>query len=157
MSYIRAMRMIGLVLLAVLLAPGAALPQERSQADIQVQSVTVREGTGRTGDVGRQLMATVVVYSFHDDDAQSATVVILLPVGVRFLGASAGCSASVVSAPTQAIVTCRLGNLAVGATRTVQVTTTLPPSGVPKKFGAFVWSLSPDPNPVNNYGEGTAP
>jgi hypothetical protein len=34
------------------------------------------------------------------------------------------------------------------------VMTTLPPSGIPRTFGAFALSDTPDPKPGNNYAEG---
>lgn len=149
--------MLGAVLGTLLLA-GPVRSQARWQADMRIQSVTVVESRGPAADrTGGRLTATVVVYSANDDDAQNPTLIVFLPVGVRFLGSSAGCVASVTSSTTQATATCRLTTMAVGATRTVSVTTTVPPSGFSKKFGAFVWSLTPDPDPANNYGEGTAP
>jgi len=149
--------MVGVVLGTLLLA-GPARPQARWQADRRIQSVTVVEGRAPAADrTGGRLTATVVVYSANDDDAQMPTLIVLLPVGVRFVGSSAGCVASVTSSATHATATCRLATMTVGVTRTVSVSTTVPPSGVPKKFGAFVWSLTPDPDSTNNYGEGTAP
>ncbi len=53
-------------------------------------------------------------------------------------------------------VQCHLGTLNVGDSKTIRITTTLPRlANVAKTFGAFAWSLTPDPQPGNNYGEVT--
>jgi len=144
--------------LGTLLLAGPAQPQARWQADIRIQSVTVVESRAPAADPTRaRLTATVVVQSANDDDARTPILVVLLPVGVRSVSAPTACEVSTPASSTQATVTCALTTMTVGATRTISVSTTVPPSGVPKRFGAFVWSQTPDPNPANNYGEGTAP
>jgi hypothetical protein len=140
----------------VLLAAGPALPQAaRWQADIQIRSVAVRAVTLAVDNV--QLTATITVYNTNDDDARIATLQVLLPVGVRFLSSDSGCLAGAQSGSdgTHGLVICRLGDLGVGTTRTVHVTTT-GASAASRTFGAFVFSNTPDPNPANNYGQGSA-
>jgi hypothetical protein len=73
---------------------------------------------------------------------------------------AAGCTAS--AGPPgirtlQARVTCELGNIAVRGSREVFVMTTIPPAGIPRSFGAFVMSDTPDPKPANNFAEGRLP
>jgi hypothetical protein len=131
---------------------GVALAQERSQADVQVRSMAVTEAGGN-------LTCKFVVFSFHDDDAVNTTVRVLFPVRVKFLSSATGCVASAAMRDgTQAFAICDVGRLGVGASRTVQVVTTVPTiARIRKTFGAFAWSETPDPQPRNNYGEATAP
>jgi hypothetical protein len=144
---------IGMIIVAVLCIPSSAWSQERWQADLQIRSVRVTQIRDRTGG---KLSCEVTLYNENDDDAQRPTVRILFPVGVRFVSSTTGCTPNPAAADaTHAFAVCNLTNMAVGETRTVEVTTTLPPSFIPNKtFGAFAWSLSPDPNPANNYKEG---
>ena len=143
--------------MAIFLTAGAAWAQERPQADVQVRSVSVTRSPSKAGKP--QLVCEVVVYSYHDDDAGNATMRILLPVGVHVISLSAGCKSST-TIPfdgSQGFVTCNLGDIAVGVSKNVRVVTTLPIyPDVHNTFGAFVWSNTPDPDPHNNYGEGTA-
>jgi hypothetical protein len=146
-------RKLSAALTAILFTGSIAWSQERWQADVRVRSVTVVQ-------VKSRLTCKVVVYSDHDDDARQTTVRILMPVGVKFLSSATGCFASPSAAAdgTQGVATCNIGTLAVGASRTVQIVTTVPTiPEISKTFGAFAWSITPDPKPANNYGEGTAP
>ena len=134
-------------------APATALSQERVQADVEVKSVLVTEMTGK-------LTCEVKVFNTHDDNAHDTKLVILLPVGVKIKPRRdgvptlpLGCRVSArLHDGTQGVVTCNLGELAVNAAdRTISFDTTLPPANVPKVFGAFAWSRTPDPNPTNNH------
>ncbi len=106
------------------------------------------------------LVCEVVVYSCCDNSAGQAQLRILLPLGVHAVTMSPGCIASI-TIPfdgSQGFVTCELGDIAVGASKQIRVFTTLPLyPGVHNTFGAFAWSNTPDPDPHNNYGEGTRP
>jgi Domain of unknown function DUF11 len=136
------------VTVLLFLIPATGWSQERVQADVKIESVSVAQAAG-------SLTCRVKVFSDHDDNAHDTTLRILLPVGVRFLRASTRCRASrAFHDGTRGVLTCLIGDLEVGASRTVQVVTTLPPAGFEKTFGAFAWSITPDPAPANNYGEG---
>lgn len=142
-----------LTLTAIFLIADIARSQDRWQADVQVRSVSVTEARNR-------LTCNVEIFSEHDDDARRTTVHILLPVGVRVISLARGCTASPSESlidRTQGGVTCNLGRLGVRESRTVRIATTVPPAGLGRTFGAFAWSITPDPRPRNNYGEGTAP
>jgi hypothetical protein len=120
------------------------------RADIQVRSLRVTR-------LDANLLARIVVYSENDDEARTARVEILVPVGVGIVRMAPGCTAS--AGPPgigvlRARVTCELGTLPVRGSREVFVMTTMPPSGIPRTFGAFVMSDTPDPRPGNNYAEG---
>ena len=139
----------------LLLMTGTTFAQQRWQADIQILSVSVTEVPG-------ELRAKIKVYNENDDAARRATLRVLLPVEVQFLRSSNDlCTANVLRSnlPTHGIVECQLGDMGVGASQIIEVVTTVPPMGwnINKTFGAFVWSLSPDPKPGNNYGEGSTP
>lgn len=145
-------KMLTFAFAAMLFTASTAASQERWQADLRISSITVAEGIGK-------LTCKVVVYSDHDDDARNTTIRILLPVGTKFISSATGCSASPSASAdgTQGVATCDIGTIPVGGSRTVQVVTSLPPKGISKTFGAFAWSITPDPHPGNNYGEGSAP
>jgi uncharacterized protein DUF11 len=143
---------LGTVLITLFTVSTVALAQERSQADVQVRSMAAAETAGR-------LTCKFEVFSFNDDDARNTTARVLFPVGVKFVSSATGCRPSAAMPDgTQAFAVCNIGRLAVGASRTMQVVTTVPTiRGIRKTFGAFAWSETPDPRPGNNYGEATAP
>ena len=106
------------------------------------------------------MSARVVVYSENDDEALDARLLILLPVSVGIERLPPGCAAS--PGPSmvpslRATVVCDLGAIANHGYREVQLTTTLPPDGMAKRFGVFAYSGTPDPMPSNNYAERTVP
>jgi hypothetical protein len=147
----RSTRTIGAALL-LLAASTAVFAQARSQADVQVRSMTVTHADDK-------LTCKFEVFSFHDDDALNTTVRVVFPVGVKFLSSATGCVASPVRRDgTQAFATCDIGRLGVRESRTVQIITTVPRiPAIRKIFGAFAWSETSDPQPRNNYSEATAP
>lgn len=123
------------------------------RADVQVQSLRIIR-------LDEHLLMRLVVYSDNDDEARAARVEILLPVGVGLVRMAEGCTAS--AGPPgvsvlRARVTCELGTLTVRGSREVFVMTTMPPPGIPKVFGAFAMSDTPDPKPGNNFSEGALP
>ncbi len=135
------------IILVALAVPG--LCQARAQADVQVKSVNVIRNNN-------SLVCKVTVYSDHDDFARNTMLRILLPVGVIAISQSTGCQASLpVGDNTQGVVTCNLGDLRVADSKTVQITTALPPASVARKFMAFASSDTPDPDPSNNFRLGT--
>ena len=144
-----------LIGLAAVVIPGwPAKAEERFwRADVQVQSLRVTR-------VKEQLLARVVVYSESNDEARAARLEILVPVGIGIVSMASGCTAS--AGPPgvsglRARVTCELGTLPVRGSREVFVMTTIPPAGIPKSFGAFAMSDTPDPKPGNNFAEKTLP
>ena len=135
---------------------GAVAPlsaQRLWQADVLVRSLDVTVLNGN-------LMARIVVMSGPDDEARSARVEVLMPLGVGIIRMGVGCSASAAPPGVSALrarVTCELGNLVAQGSREVFVMTTVPPAGVAKTFGVFAMSDTPDPRPGNNYAERTLP
>ncbi len=131
----------------------AGAEEQAWRADIQVQSLRITRLDGN-------LLMRLVVYSDNDDEARAARVEVLLPVGVGLVRMAEGCTAS--AGPPgvsvlRARVTCEVGSLAVRSSREVFVMTTIPRSGIPKAFGAFAMSDTPDPTPRNNFLERTLP
>ena len=128
----------------------ASAEEQMWRADIQVQSLRVTR-------LDANLLARIVVYSDNDDEARAARVEILVPVGVGIVRMAPGCTASAGPpgiSSLRARVSCELGTIAIKGSREVFVMTTIPPSGIPRTFGAFVLSDTPDPKPGNNYAEG---
>jgi hypothetical protein len=121
------------------------------QADVQIRTLEVT----RTRST---MTVRVVVYTEKDDEARNSHLIVLLPLGVGIDRLGPGCNAmagpSMVPA-LRAAVDCDLGSIPDKGIREVVVATTIPPDLVPKRFGVFVYSSTPDPNPGNNYAERT--
>lgn len=138
---------------ALLLVAAGDSSQRVWQADIQIRTLEItRTKTG--------ISARIVVYNEHDDNAENARLLILLPVGVGIERLAAGCSAT--PGPSmvpslRAAVTCEMGAIPDRGFREVVVTTTLPASPASRRFGVFTYSSTPDPVPGNNYAERTVP
>jgi hypothetical protein len=149
--------LMGAAILALLLTVGAALAQERNQADVQIQSITATQSFSVFPALGQHLSCDVAVFSFNDDSATNVVLNVILPVEVTVLSAPTGCAAIPTSNGSwHSSVQCHLGTLNVGVSKTIRITTTLPRLPVvAKTFGAFAFSLTPDPRPGNNYGEVT--
>ena len=144
---------LGLVVLTIAAHATRLEAQRLWQADVLVRSLEVTLLNGN-------LLARIVVGSGAEDEARSARVEVLMPVGVGIVRMGAGCIASAAPAGITALrgrVTCELGTLAVQGSREVFVMTTLPPTGVPRTFGVFAMSDTPDPKPGNNFAERTLP
>lgn len=139
----------------------ATSAQEVWQADIRVQSMEVlsTRGVPAAGDAhGGQLSTRIVVTSDNDDDARASRLEILLPVGVTVLRMPSSCKPSPGAvAGLTARVTCELGDLPVRGLREVTIVTSGARANRQAKFGAFVTSDTPDPNPSNNYAERALP
>jgi hypothetical protein len=146
----------GLGLLLVALGAGlpSGTPQSQVwQADIQIRTLEVTRT--RTN-----MSARVIIYTENKDDARDARLLFLLPVGVDIERLGPGCAASAgpsLSLVQRAAVLCDLGAIPNGGLREVAVSTTLPADGLPKRFGVFTYSSTPDPVPGNNYAERTIP
>lgn len=122
------------------------------QADLQIRSLTISEEKGN-------LTARVVVAS-EFGEALAARLEILLPVGVGIVHMGAGCIAGP-SAPgvpsLRARVICTIGTLRPHGLREFSATTTAPPPGTSRRFGAIATSDTPDPKPGNNFAERAIP
>lgn len=142
------------VLVVVAAATVAARANQQVwQADIQIRVLEVTKSK-------TSLTARVVVYSENDDEARDSRLLIFLPVGAGLERIPPGCAAS--QSPSmvpslRAMVHCELGAIPVRGFREVSLSTTLPPEGMPKRFGVFTFSGTPDPMPANNYAERIIP
>ena len=127
--------------------------QQVWQADIQIRTLEITRNKGT-------INARVVVYTENDDEAQNARLLILLPIGVGLERLAPMCSAT--PGPSmvpslRATVTCELGAIPDRGFREVVLSTTAPATALPKRFGVFTYSSTPDPVPGNNYAERTIP
>jgi hypothetical protein len=149
--------LMGAAVLSALLTTCTALAQARNQADVQIQSISATQALNLFPFLGQRLNCDVTVFSFNDDTAHNVMLNVILPVEVTVLSVPTGCAAiSTVSGSWHSSVQCHLGTLNVGDSKTIRISTTLPQLPVvAKTFGAFAWSLTPDPRPGNNYGEVT--
>ena len=121
------------------------------QADVQIRTLEVT----RTRSA---ITVRVIVSTEKDDEAKNAHLIVLLPLSVGIDRLGPGCTA--MAGPSmlpslRAAVDCDLGSIPDKGIREAVVTTTIPPEPVPKRFGVFVYSSTPDPNPGNNYAERT--
>ena len=121
------------------------------QADVQVRTLEVTRSRST-------VTVRIVVYSEKDDDARDARLIVLLPPGVGIDRLGAGCSAT--AGPSmlrslRATVECELGSISNHGMKEAVIATTIPPDVIPKRFGVFVYSNTPDPAPGNNYAERT--
>jgi len=121
------------------------------QADVQIRTLEVTRSRS-------SITVRVVVYSEKDDEARDSHLIVLLPIGVGIDRLGAGCTAT--AGPSmlpslRAAVECDLGAIPDRGIREAVISTTIPPDVVPKRFGVFVYSSTPDPNPGNNYAERT--
>jgi uncharacterized repeat protein (TIGR01451 family) len=101
--------------------------------------------------VGAPLTYTVRVTNRGPNPASRTRVVLTLPAGVSFAGASPGCTS------TPPTVTCELGELLARAVRTLTVTVNVPP-GAPATITTSVRAdnlAGPDPVPANNSATAT--
>ena len=121
------------------------------QADVQVRTLEVTKTKA-------SITARVVVYTEKDDEARDSRLIVLLPLGVGIDKLGPGCTAT--AGPSmvpslRAAVECDLGSIPDRGIREAVISTTIPPDIVPKRFGVFVYSTTPDPAPGNNYAERT--
>jgi hypothetical protein len=121
------------------------------QADLTVKSIQAEAK-------GSAFRCRAKIRKDGKDSAHDATVRILLPVGVEFLR-SRHCKPSDPNPDAKNVrgfAACDLGQLQAGQSHDLSVATTLPPKGVDRTCGAFVWSKTPDPKPSNNYKDASA-
>ena len=149
-----ALILVTLSVLPLVMRSDAATDDAQSQvwqADVQIRTLEVT----RTKSA---MTARVVVYTEKDDEARNSHLIVLLPLGVGIDKLGPGCSAA--AGPSmvpslRAAVECDLGSIPDRGIREAVVTTTIPPDIIPKRFGVFVYSNTPDPAPGNNYAERT--
>ena len=149
-----AFTLIALAALPLIMRADVASDDSQSQvwqADVQIRTLEVT----KTKSV---ITARVVVYTEKDDEARDSRLIVLLPLGVGIDKLGPGCSAT--AGPSmvpslRAAVQCDLGSIPDRGIREAVITTTIPPDVVPKRFGVFVYSNTPDPAPGNNYAERT--
>jgi uncharacterized repeat protein (TIGR01451 family) len=114
-------------------------PQADLSIDKTASSLPVVPGTNET--------YTLTAKNNGPDTALNATVSDPLPAGLVFVSASSGCTFA------SGTVTCPVGNMAPGATKTYTVTATVPSSDTDSTITntASISSPTPDPNPDNNH------
>lgn len=150
---VAARRLLHGLLVVLVGTDGPAASNQAWQADLQIRTLEVTK-TKTT------LSARVVMYTENDDDARDTHLLILLPLGVSIERLPAGCAA--LPGPPRvpslrATVLCDVGAIPDRGYREVQLTTSLPDAPLPRRFGVFAYSATPDPNPGNNYAERTIP
>lgn len=143
---------IGLMAVTATLISARGAWQRAPHADLQVRTLEITRS--RTG-----MSVRVMVFT---DEARDAHLLFLLPVGVSVDKLSTGCTLAtgarlVHAPPPPATVACDLGAILDRGFHEVLLSTTLPPDGLPRRFGVFAYSATPDPVPGNNYAERTIP
>lgn len=126
----------------------AGVSQDR--ADLSVTKTASPDPIVRAGD---ELVYTVTVRNDGPDTATGVVVTDVLPPQVRYVGNDAGCTYDLASHT----VTCALGDLASGATRSVKIKTLVHPDAVVTTGGHLdalntvsVGSQTPDLDPSDN-------
>lgn len=94
------------------------------------------------GKVGEQLTYNVTVTNIQDDDARNVFAVLVLPKKTTFVSATTGCTHGT-------LVTCKLGQMSPGTSKTVTVTV-LPTLSGWTQATAGVRLSTPDRDPTNN-------
>jgi len=94
------------------------------------------------GKVGENLVYTVNVTNIQDDDARNVFAILALPKKTTFVSATKGCSKGT-------LVTCKLGQMSPGTTKSVTITV-LPTVSGWTQATAGVRLTTPDRDPTNN-------
>ncbi|GEM_PF-734328 len=94
--------------------------------------------------VGGELVYAITVENYGPDAATLTTLTDILPPGVVFVDATAGCS------ETGGVVTCHLGDLAPGAVVEIEIIVTAPGVAGTITNRVEVLALEVDPDPENN-------
>ena len=94
------------------------------------------------GKVGEAFTYTVTVTNIQDDDAQNVFAILALPKGATFVSGTRGCLKGI-------LVTCRMGTMSPGTSKTATVTVTPTISGW-NQATAGVRLTTPDGNFTNN-------
>jgi fimbrial isopeptide formation D2 family protein/uncharacterized repeat protein (TIGR01451 family) len=119
--------------------------QVETAADLQLEKTAAPTSAHVGGEVTYTLLAT----NAGPDTAKSATVTDELPAGETYLGNDAGCAAA------GQLVTCALGDLANGATRSIHITVRIELALAEQTVTntAEAGSETPDPDAANNKAE----
>lgn len=153
---------------AILLILNNSYGQARWQADVSITSVNITPASVKkvpkpTDNINKpsekviqaiddNLKCTITIHNENDDDAWGTMMIVVLPVetSVVTMPSNATLDPSVSAAqPFTGYITFNLGQMAVQQNITVEFTFTKSKYG--NKVGTYAYSLSPDPNPVNNY------
>ena len=168
-----AVKQFAMAILTIMFLSTTGYSQARWQADVSVTSVTItpvpiikkvtkpRENIQVpeqkiTQTAGENLKCSVTIHNENDDDARGTVLVVVLPVEVSIISipANATVDPSVNSTqPYAGYITFNIGQMAVQQNVTVEFTISKSKYG--NKVGAYAYSLSPDPNPANNYKDAT--
>ena len=147
--------------------------QARWQADVSVTSVVItavpvlKKVTQVTDNINRpekkvvqasddNLKCSIIIHNENDDDAWGTMMVVVLPVEVTVVNMPSNAKLDPSVTATQSFaghIIFNIGHMAVGQDVTVEFTFTKSKYG--NKVGAYAYSDSPDPNPVNNYKDAT--
>ena len=156
----------------------SVLAQARAQADVSITSVAItavkpgrpsatisnpstptisQPGTKTTlTTISDILKCSITVFSYNDDDASQAKLVVVLPVEVSVVSSPANATVfkgSGGTSPFAGYIVFNLGDMAVNQSITVEFTFTKSQYG--NKVGGYAYSATPDPNPANNYKDAT--
>jgi len=114
----------------------------RNINEVGLTEMLVTMTSTNPGKVGENLVYIVNVTNIQDDDARNVFAVLALPKGTTFVSATKGCTRGT-------LVTCKLGQMSPGTTKTVTITV-LPTISGWTQATAGVRLTTPDRDPSNN-------
>jgi uncharacterized repeat protein (TIGR01451 family)/fimbrial isopeptide formation D2 family protein len=129
------------------------LANNTATAEIQVETAAdmklEKTAAPTSAHVGGEVTYTLLATNAGPDTAKSATVSDELPAGETYLGDDAGCSVA------GKLLTCPLGDLANGATRTIHITVRVELALAEQTVTntAEVVSVTPDPDEANDTAQ----
>jgi len=116
-------------------------------ADIQIKSANLTTSPD-------SYKASFTIFNHWDDAARNVLASFVIPFGAKVLSVSKGCTISPAVAPhdMNGAVYCKLGNMAVGESRIIEIKINkkFHPGRPAYFFHGFVTNESPDPDPANN-------
>jgi hypothetical protein len=126
--------------------------QERTQADVSISKLTLTDQAKPLKTAN--LKCTITVHNENDDDANEATLIVLVPVEVSIVSHPSNATVYT-NGPWACYLVFNLGHMTVGQDITVEFTLTKSKYG--NKVGGYAYSRTPDPDPANNYKDATFP